>query len=288
MLSRMGIHWRRVPKGFERIKNIAYGRGGDKTLYMDMYKPLVLPANPLPAVLYFPGGAWQECSKETGLPVLRPLLHAGYICFTVNYRVTSDAPFPAPLEDCKCAVRYVRAHAKTLGVDSNRIGVCGVSAGGHLAAFLGVTAGVEAFEGDGGWLDQSSSVRAVCDWYGPTNLASMPFQKSGMDHDGADSPEGKLIGGAISEKPEEARRASPVNFVSGNGPPFFIVHGARDMLVPVEQSRELFAVLQEKGVSSELHVIEGAGHDRISSYFRRQKGLAGRMVEFFDLHLKND
>ncbi len=288
MLSRMGIHWRRVPRGFERIKDIEYGKGADSILRMDMYRPVVLPADPLPAVLYFPGGAWEKCSKETGLPVLRPLLHAGYICFTVNYRVTSDALFPAQLEDCKCAVRYVRAHAESLGIDSSRIGVCGVSAGGHLAAFLGVTAGEKDLEGNGGWPDQSSRVQAVCDWYGPTNLESMPFQKRGMDHDGADSPEGKLIGGVVSEKSEEAKQASPVNFVSGDEPPFFIVHGTRDMFVPVDQTRELFELLQKTGVPSELHIIEGAGHDRIPAYFRRKEGLAERMVAFFDVHLKGD
>lgn len=282
----MGIHWRRVPKGYERVKNIEYGTGGNKKLHMDMYRPVRGTGSSLPSVLFLPGGAWMKCSKETGLAVISPLLRAGYVGFTVNYRITSDAPFPAQLEDCKCAVRYVRAHATRLGIDAERIGVCGVSAGGHLAALLGVTRADASLEGNGGWPEQSSDVQAVCDWYGPSNLMSMPSQRSGMDHAGADSPEGRLVGGAIAERMEEARRASPVSFVSGNEPPFFIVHGNRDKFVPVEQSQELFNELQDKGVTSELHILDGAGHDRITALYRRKEDLAHRMVTFFDTHLK--
>ena len=137
-----------------------------------------------------------------------PLVAKGYAVASINYRLSQHAVFPAQIEDCKAAIRWLRANAAKYHLDPDHIGVWGASAGGHLVALLGTTGGVKELEGNGGNLDQSSRVQCVVDWFGPTDLTTM-----GGEHDKPDSPVARLIGGPVQENKEKARKASPLTYV---------------------------------------------------------------------------
>ena len=151
---------------------------------------------------------------------------------SINYRLSQHAVFPAQIEDCKAAIRWLRANAAKYHLDPDHIGVWGASAGGHLVAMLGTTGGVKELEGKGGNLDQSSRVQCVVDWFGPTDLATM-----GGSHDNPASPDRQLIGGPVQENKEKARKASPLTYVSKDSAPFLIMHGDKDNMVPLQPER---------------------------------------------------
>jgi acetyl esterase/lipase len=183
----------------------------------------------------------------------------GWVCASIEYRLSGEAIWPAQIEDCKCAIRFLRSHSEQYGLDPHRIGVWGSSAGGHLVAMLGTTGRVSELEGTGGWPGVSSAVQAVCDWYGPTDFLRMDAAGSEMVHDAPDSPESELVGGAIQLHPERVARANPISYVAGDEPPFLIVHGTRDPLVPYNQSELLFSALAGR-TDVTFITVEGAGH----------------------------
>jgi acetyl esterase/lipase len=214
-----------------------------------------------------------------------PLLDDGFAVASVTYRFSQHAKFPAQIEDCKAAIRWLRANAKELNIDPAHIGAWGSSAGGHLVALLGVT-GDEKDWDKGGNLDQSSRVQAVVDWFGPTNLLTMGAQSrpdSRIDHDAATSPESRLIGGAVQENKAAAIAASPVSHVTKGDAPILLAHGDRDNVVPPGQSDEFHAALQKAGVESALIVIPGASHG--DGGFRERKAFEDAR-DFFRKHLK--
>lgn len=271
-----------VPEGVEVLRDVVYGTGGGRELKLDIYRPRKTPERPRPALVWVHGGAWRGGDKRTGAAHLGPFAARGYFCASVSYRLTREATFPAQIEDCKCAIRYLRAHAREYGLDPDRIGVWGSSAGGHLVAMLGTAGGVRELEGSGGWAERSSRVQAVCDWYGPSDLVAMADQQSQMNHGNRQSPEGALIGGGVKENPEAARRASPVTYVDAGDPPFLIMHGTRDMTVPFGQSEILHETLSRAGVEVTFRPVEGAGHG--GPGFRAAE--VQRLVdEFFKRHL---
>ncbi len=180
---------------------------------------------------------------------------------SLDYRLSQDARFPAQIEDCKAAVRWLRANAVKYGLDPERFAAWGASAGGHLAAMLGTTGDVKRFD-VGENLDQSSRVQAVVDYFGPTDFLQMDAHRlpNGQVHDAADSPESQLIGGPIQENKEKTALASPIVYVSPDDPPFLIVHGDADPLVPHHQSEILAAALAEAGILPDFHTVKGGGH----------------------------
>jgi enterochelin esterase-like enzyme/dienelactone hydrolase len=205
-------------------------------------------------------------------------LRDGFAVASINYRFSQHAIFPAQIEDCKAAIRWLRANATTYNIDSSRIGVWGSSAGGHLAAMLGTTGDVKEFD-VGEHRDLSSRVQAVCDWFGPTDFTQMSKFPSNIDHDAAGSPESLLIGGPVQQNREKAARANPITYVTKDDAPFLIMHGDQDPLVPMNQSELLYDTLKKAGVDATFQSVKGAGH-----------GLNGlennRMVyEFFAKHL---
>jgi acetyl esterase/lipase len=252
-----GANW--TPPGVHAIREIEYAKPGGKPVLLDLYLP-EKAADPLPLVVWIHGGAWRGGSKE-GCPALR-MVARGYAVASLNYRLSQEAIFPAQIEDCKAAIRWLRANAQKHGIDGKRIGVWGGSAGGHLVALLGVTGQTREFDvGDN--LDQSSQVQAVCDFFGPADFSTMDSQSlpnAAMKHRGPDCPEALLIGGAVEDNPEKARRVSPVTYVSSNAAPFLIVHGEQDPVVPPGQSTTLSDALKKAGVPVRLHTIPGAGH----------------------------
>jgi acetyl esterase/lipase len=242
-------------------KNLAYVTQGGPSQTLDLYAPK--KAKQVPLIVWIHGGAFLFGSKE-GFPVEPVPLHLlleGYAVASINYRLSPEAVFPAQLEDCKAAIRWLRAHADEFGIDPNRIGVWGASAGGNLAALVGTTGEVSDFE-VGENLGYSSRVQAVCDFFGPTDFLQMDANRlsDGQIHNAPDSPESKLVGGPIQDNPDKVRRVNPITYVTKNAPPFLIVHGTLDRLVPFNQSQLLVAALEAAGTSVKFHPVEGGGH----------------------------
>ena len=180
---------------------------------------------------------------------------------SIGCRLTNEAQWPSQIHDCKAGIRWLRAHAQEHGLDPERIAVWGTSAGGHLVAMLGVSGDVRELEGEvGSHLDQSSRVNCVVDFFGPAEMLTMGDHPSKIDHNAPDSPEGKLIGGALKEHPERAKSASPIEHVSAGDAPHLIVHGTEDELVPYPQSTDYEKRLEAAGVPVTLLTVEGGGH----------------------------
>ncbi len=253
-----------VSDKLEVVRDVDYGgtKNPRQTLDLVLLKSREKDTVPVPLIVFIHGGAWRAGSKESGLGNLAPFVESGkFAGATINYRLTSEAQWPAQIHDCKAAIRWLRAHGKEYGYDGDKIAVWGSSAGGHLVAMLGVSGGVVALEGDVGDFDDTDSrVQAVIDYFGPSEMLTMGDHDSTMDHNAADSPESLLVGGAIQENKDKAKAASPVTYVDKDDAPFLIVHGDKDPLVPFPQSVTLDAMLGEAGVSSTLIRIGGGGH----------------------------
>ena len=251
-------HWRDVV--FARFRGFR-----PLTLYLSVPRR----ASPPPLVVFIHGGAWLFGHPEVTNPVYRridpigKLLRAGFAVARISYRFSGEGRFPTQLHDCKAAVRFLRNRAALFGVDAGRFATMGDSAGGHLAALVGLTCDRADLEGDVGEVTGSSAVRAVIDWFGPAELLTMRDQAlpDGMKgQDDAESPESRLVGGPIQRRRARAIAASPINYVSPSAPPFHIQHGTRDRLVPITQSEALHAALVAAGADSTLVAIEGADH----------------------------
>ncbi|MEK6700876.1 MAG: alpha/beta hydrolase fold domain-containing protein [Planctomycetota bacterium] len=240
---------------------------------LDVWIPAA-PAGPKPVVVWIHGGGWSagDKSSATGGNKVTDLLNRGFVVVSINYRLSQDAIFPAQIHDCKGAIRFLRARAPQFQIDSRRIGVWGSSAGGHLVALLGTSAGVEDAEGTvGGNILQSSRVNAVADFFGPADF----FNVDGWHTECIPvTPEAQLLGaclGAIQDNqnnptapwPQKvalAHLAGPVTHASNDDPPFHIAHGTADTTVWPEHSQLLHAALVAQGVDSALRLVPGAGH----------------------------
>ncbi len=273
------------PAEVERIEDVVYGTGGGRELRLDIIRPRGAPARPMPVVVWVHGGAWRGGSRKGGPAGM--LASHGYFVASVEYRLSQEAKFPAQIEDCKCAIRYLRAHGRKYNIDPDHIGVWGSSAGGHLVALLGTSGGAKELEGKGEWDVQSSRVQAVCDWFGPTD-----FTKMGGSHGDTNSPECQLVGGSLAEKADVVRAADPITYVTPEGPPFLIMHGENDPTVPINQSELLYDALKKAGVAVTFIRVKNAGHgfggrgpgvpiDPNPAEIQRQ------VLAFFDKHLKS-
>lgn len=260
------------------IKNIEFAEVDGHSLKLDLYLPQEKDA---PLVVWIHGGGWQGGSKE-GCPVTWLNDH-GMAVASISYRLTDKATFPAQIQDCKAAVRWLRANADKYGYSTEKIGVAGSSAGGHLAALMGTSGEVKALEGDvGGNLDQSSRVAAVVDYYGATDFVlRSKTQPHRANKKG--SVVYKLLGGGADEKVELAKQASAAFHVTEDDPPFLVIHGDKDNTVLLDQSRRIQTVYKEAGLPLELIVIEGGGHGGAEFYKGEPRE---RAIEFFKKHLK--
>jgi acetyl esterase/lipase len=229
-------------------RDVVYCAPGGVPLKLDLYAPAKPASGPLPAVLFVHGGSWSGGDKAGSEGVLETadLLERGYLVAAINYRLFPEYTFPAPIHDVKCAVRYLRANAAALGIDPQRIGAWGTSAGGMLVSLLGTTDRGAGLEGDGGYADQSSRVQAVADLFGRADLAPVPQTRPDLL---------PVFGG-----PDNLALYSPVTYVSADDPPFLIVHGDDDTVVPPELSQEFFERLRSAGVPAELLRVAHAGH----------------------------
>jgi acetyl esterase/lipase len=243
-----------IPDGTKIVKDLTYGNHERNKL--DLYVPPA--AGPLPLVVWVHGGGWEKGSKAGAGPTL-DLLAKGYAVAAINYRLSQQAVFPAQIIDCKAAIRYLRSIAKQYNLDSDHVGVWGASAGGHLVALLGTT-DEAAFPAGPGERQFSSSVQAVCDWFGPADFLHWGDLTLTSPAARKESSLTRLLGGFIPDKLDLAKQASPVTHVCKSCAPFFIAHGDRDWLVPLQQSQALDETLRKAGVESKLVVIKGGGH----------------------------
>jgi len=273
-----------VPKGVAVGDDVVYVRRGERELTLDLYWHEHAD-NLTPVIIWIHGGGWMQGSKTAPFPALA-LVDRGYAVSSISYRLSQEALFPAQIQDCKAAVRWLRANATRYHLDPDRIGAWGSSAGGHLAALLGTSGGVEDLEGTEGNLEYSSRVQAVCDWYGPTDFLRMNDVQGIINHDAADSPESRLVGGPIQERRAEVARGNPISYVTPDDPPFLIMHGDRDRMVPLNQSEMLYAALQDAGVESTLSVVPGSGHGFRGATPHWREVLQQRPQVFFDRHLR--
>lgn len=265
--------------GMTVLKDLEYVPGGHERQKLDLYLPSQAdPSGKRPLLVWVHGGAWLGGNKSN--PPARALVAKGYAVASINYRLSQHAIFPAQIQDCKAAIRYLRANAAKHGYDPNRIGVWGASAGGHLVALLGTTGDVKEFD-VGPNPGFSSRVQAVCDFFGPTDFTKMSGFPSTMKHDAPDAPEARLIGGPVQENKDKVQRANPITYVTKDDPPFLIVHGDKDPLVPHNQSEILLAALQKAGVEASLYTVAGGGHGGF-----KDPQVDVLVNQFFEKHLR--
>jgi len=221
-------------------------------LKMDIYAPMQ-GEGLSPAVMYVHGGGWSSGSRNDGLAQLfgRVLNQQGYIMASINYRLAPQYQFPAQIEDVKCALRYLRAHADAYRLDPQHIAVMGASAGGHLAALVGTSSVEHGFD-VGEYLEQSSRAQAVVDFFGPADLVSMMSTSL--------RSLGERVFGVNSMDIKAIARFSPVTYITDDDPPFLIIHGEKDELVPVIQSEILYNQLTAAGVPADFVRVQNAGH----------------------------
>lgn len=266
-----------LPEGTKALWDLAYVTNGHPHQGLDLF----LPNKPgkLPLIIAIHGGAFRggDKTQNNGGQFLR----AGYAVASLDYRLSGDAIFPAAVQDCKAAVRWLRANADKYNLDPDHFGAWGASAGGNLVAMLGTTGETKEFD-VGEDLGVSSRVQAVADFFGPTDFLQMDAHRlpGGQIHDGAQSPESLYIGGAIQENKDKAARANPITFITARTPPFFIAHGDQDPLVPPHQSELLEAALKQAGVPVQFHTVKGAGHGF------RDPAVEKQMMDFFERYLK--
>lgn len=276
-----------LPAGFTAEYDVLYVPGGDPAQALDVYFPATAPAKPLPLLIWIHGGGWSAGSKAQN-PYL-PLLKRGYVTASIEYRFSQKAKFPAQIQDCQAAIRWLRANSAKYHIDPTRVGVGGASAGGHLAALVGTSGGQNSFPKIGGNENQSDRVQAVCDIFGPTNFWTV-IKQAEADKEvknifqwNKGDPYSKLIDARLGEDQKACEAVSPVTYVTKESPPFVILHGDRDTLVPYAQSEELAQLLQKAGVPVTLQRIPGAGHGGPGFTLPATLNL---VTDFFDKHLQ--
>jgi acetyl esterase/lipase len=252
-------------------RDVLFASPDGHDLYMDLYVPhtpnddAYVPQTPhhdAPVVIWIFGGSWKFGSKAYHVNV-RDLTRSGIAVASIQYRLSGIAKYPAQLDDCRTAVQWLRENGKRYGIDPQRIGVSGESAGGHLAALVGTIEG-------------KTRIRAVLALYPATDLVALSHHNPGLYH--SNSIE-KLLGGPVEQKQKLAREANPITHVSASSPPFLIMHGARDKIVPPEQSQELERALTRAHVEVRRIVVPGKGH-----WFRLNAEQLDEVAKFFQIH----
>lgn len=244
-----------APPARPGIQTVTYCTNTGTPLAMDIALPAPHQAA-APAVLYIHGGGWEHGNRLGGgfLEQLRPQLVAkGFVVAAIDYRLAPKDKWPAQIIDSKCAVRYLRAHASTYGIDPQRIGAWGGSAGGHLVSLLG-TSDVSAGFDVGEWGNESSRIQAVADLFGPADLTA-----GGWGRDPSQVMT-EVFGGAPGAIDDTLVQASPVTWITRDDPPFLILQGDADRTVPAAQSQELAAKLQAAGVPTTLVMVKDGPH----------------------------
>lgn len=263
--------------------DITYATVDGRALQLDLLMPEGI-TNP-PLLVWVHGGAWRSGTRAS---VRREFVERGFATAAVSYRLSTDARFPAMVHDIKAAIRFLRARAGDYGYRADRIAIAGDSAGAHLAALVGVSAGVAALEGTvGDDRDQSSAVQAIVDYYGASNLTTILPQSTPFGLEVRVPALELLLGAVPQEAPDLARLASVTTHVGPGDPPILIFHGDQDPQMPISQSHELDGAYEAAGLDAEFIVLHGAGHggdvfyrgahlDRAIAFLQRTIGTGAR------------
>lgn len=253
-----------LPPGIRAEFDLSYIKGGNAAQTLDLYLPETTPDHAVPLIVHIHGGGWMGGDKY---PCACAILAAhGYVVASIEYRFSQIAKFPAQIQDCFAALRWLRGNAASYHIDTDRVGVIGGSAGGHLAALIGTAGGKGIFPPIGEHRDQSERVQAVCDIFGPSDFTSVMKQaevveavKFLIEFNTPRDPYSQLIGTALGDN-EASRAVSPITYIDEENPPFLILHGTHDPVVPFAQSEELAAKLRKAAVPVWLQSIPGGSH----------------------------
>jgi acetyl esterase/lipase len=260
--------------------NLCFAEVDGHRLLLDLYLPADTAQPPL--LVWVHGGAWRGGSRAN--PPLGFLVDQGYAVASVDYRLSPVARFPAQVHDIKAAIRYLRARQSEHGYDAGRVAILGSSAGGHLAALVGVSNGHAELEGKvGEHANQSSHVQAIVDYYGPTNIMSILKQSTPHGLSVRVPALELLLGGQPENLPELARLASPVEHADPTDPPLLLLHGDQDPQVPINQSHELVGAYKQHGLKARLEVVYGGAHGGPGFFDAQRQEL---VKSFLDRHLK--
>ena len=242
---------------FRKVSDLVFAEVDGRKLLLDLYLPQA--SEPSPLIVYVHGGAWRAGSRDS-MP-LTALLGAGCAIASVDYRLTPEARFPAQVHDIKAAIRFLRGNQDRYPYDGRKVAIAGSSAGGHLAALVGVTNGTAELEGSvGGHLDESSDVQAIIAYFGASNLLTILHQSTPHGLSARKPALQLLLGGLPEEERQLAMLASPVFHVDRSDPPLLLLHGDQDSRMPINQSHELHDKFKSLGLSAALHVLHGAAH----------------------------
>ena len=291
-------------------ENVAYGMGGGHPMYLDLMMPRDGEKKDRPVIIWVHGGGWcipELTKKYRPTNALVEACHMGFVCASIEYRLVTEKPFPAPIEDCKCAVRFLKAHAEELGIHPDRLGIWGESAGGQLAALVGGSYNNPKLEGTGGWQEYKSDVRAVCDWYCGGDmthmgayvcpevqerarelgiqLTLMPRQLPENRNREETEQDGlfvQMFGRPGREVPELSMEISPIFYVDQMQPAYLLMHGDSDQAVTPLFSYHYYEALLKYGHDATFVVVPNQGHgffqgegyyDIVLNFFRKKLAL---------------
>lgn len=250
-------------------RNVAYVENGHQRQRLHVYLPAT--GKNWPLVIWIHGGGWESGNHDYS--PARFLVNEGFAVASIGYRLSTDAPFPAQIQDCKSAIRWLKRQAPRFGYNPERVGVWGQSAGGHLASLVGTT-GADSIFDVGAHLENKSHVQAVVDFCGPTDLSLYGQSK-------ADDTLGRLIGGPIQNNAAKVKAANPLSYIRKDQlPAFLIVHGDRDNIVPIKHSELLVNALKANGGDVTYHIAKGKQHDV------RENDTPQRVTAFFKANLQ--
>lgn len=265
--------------------DVVYASYGDRDLVLNLLLPTVESATPFPLVMYVQGSAWLPQNVYRSLPTFVDIARSGFVIASIEYRHSREAIAPAQAQDVKAAIRFMRANAEQYNVDPEKVAIWGNSSGGHLAALTGTSEGEALFLTSDN-AEQSSAVQAVIDFFGPTDFRRMDDHPTQITHNGPRSPESLVVGGPIQDEAqtELVTAYNPISYISPdkNIPPFLIVHGDIDNLVPFNQSVLLYEALREANQEVSFYRVNGGGHG--PGIFSLE--IMGIVQSFLDQHLK--
>ncbi|HEY3322749.1 MAG TPA: alpha/beta hydrolase [Planctomycetota bacterium] len=263
------------PDAYPIQQDVVYGKAGGVELKLDLAVPPATAGDgPFPLLVLIHGGGWCGGTKLSYHNAIREYAKKNYVAATVEYRFAPKFKFPAQVEDVKCAVRYLRAHAKELKIDPKKVAALGDSAGGHLSLMLGLMDSKDGLEGDGGNPEQSSKVQAVINYYGPTDFTVGSAAWNPM-----------VIGlvtnflGTTDEKAPIVAQSSPITYINAGDPPILTFHGTADLIVPLDQAKRLHEALKKAGVTERLEIIEKGGHGFRGPDFQRTFQISTEFLE---------